>query len=107
MAGRAHGDRRVFVGVKSKYFAIKIVRVIDVRLTCLGTSPQTTESILRRLKRHQSAVFLYARFYFLPGAGTVSRHHELVIAREHQLNRYFGLPGKFAGEHSLNADSKF
>lgn len=63
--------------------------------------------ILSGLHGHKRTVLLCSRLQFLPGAGTIPRHHELVIACEHKLDRSFGLFGEFAREHAFNADSKF
>ncbi len=84
MAGRAHGDRGVFISLQGVNFAIRFAGAIDrVRLRRLRATANSTQPVLCGLNRDQRAVLIYAGLQFLPGAGTIARHDKFVITIQH------------------------
>src|SRR5438105_10146059 len=87
MSRGAHSDRRVFVSLQRINLSIRITDAINrVRLAGLRSLAYAAQSILSRAESGEGPIFLHARFEFLPGARSSAGHHELVIARHHQLD---------------------
>src|SRR5687768_17702947 len=106
MARRAHRDRGVFVCVQRVDLAIRFTHRVDVRLARLRTLSDATQTILPRLHGHDRAVLFHTCFKLLPRAGSITRHHKLVVTRQHKLHWRFGLFREAAREHSFNADAE-
>src|SRR2546423_12360496 len=67
---------------------------------------EAAELVLCRSKREEFPVAARARLELLPGAGAVAREQELVLAREHQVNRRFRLLRQLAREHAFDSDAE-